>query len=89
MMRMTANEAREIVRKAKIKRCKADLDKIYDAIKDAAEDGLRNTSYLVDHNLDDYTSKDLVEDLVDILETNGFEVNTCESIDSFTLKIYW
>ena len=45
--------------------------------------------YLVAHNLDDYTLKDLVEDLVDILETNHFEVNTCRSIDGFTLKIYW
>lgn len=87
---MTANEARDIVSKAKIKRCKTDLDKIYDAIKDAAEDGLRKTSYLVDHNnLDEYTLKDLVEDLTDILETNHFEVNTCKSIDGYTLKIYW
>ena len=86
---MTANEARDIVSKAKIKRCKADLDKIYDAIKDAAEDGLRKASYLVDNNLDEYTSKDLVKDLTDILETNCFEVNTCRSIDGYTLKIYW
>lgn len=85
---MTANEAREIVRKAKIKRCKTDLDKIYDAIKDAAEDGLCHTSYLI-YDLDDCTSKDLVEDLVDILETNDFEVNTCRSIGGYTLKIYW
>ena len=87
---MTANEARDIVSKAKTKRCKTDLDKIYDAIKDAAEDGLCNTSYFVDHNnLDEYTSKDLVEDLTDILETNCFEVNTCRSIDGNKLKIYW
>lgn len=88
-MRMTANEARDIVSKVKLKRCKVDLDKIYDAIKDAAEYGLCNTSYLVDPNLDEYTSKDLVKDLVDILETNHFEVNTCRSIDGYMLKIYW
>ena len=86
---ITANEARDIVNEAKIERCKIDLDKICDAIKDAAEDGLCNTTYLVDHNLDEYTSKDLVKDLVDILETNCFKVNTCRSIDGYVLKIYW
>ena len=90
---MTAKDTRDIAINAKIKRAELDLEYVYAAIESAAREGAFTTKYLFKSTpcLDEYTLKDIIKDIVDILENGGFKVDIIEyaELGGVQLNIFW
>lgn len=90
---MAAKEARDIAMNAKIERVQLDLMLVYAAIESAAKDGEFSTKYLFKTTpcLDEYTLKDIIKDIVDVLENDGFKVDIIEygELGGVRLNIFW